>query len=136
MKRISLAGLLCLLTLTLTACAGAKENSHSKVSEKPVVEEMTLSERAYSLKTRESCEAENGTWQRVGLAGRLSCILPTTDAGKACTDGSQCQVTCMLKERNIAPGTAVTGQCHDSTQRFGCRAYVSGGKAGHVLCID
>ncbi|MBB1486797.1 hypothetical protein H4O21_09265 [Oceanospirillum sp. D5] len=121
--------------MTLTACAGTTKDSHN-ASSADTAAKMTLSERAYSLKTRESCEAEGGTWQRVGLARRLSCILPTTDAGKACTDGSQCQVACMLKERNIAPGTPATGQCHDSTQRFGCRAYVSDGKAGHVLCID
>jgi len=36
----------------------------------------------------------------------------------------------------IAPGTAATGVCQATSDRFGCNTPVEDGKAGATLCID
>ena len=100
------------------------------------LKKMTLSQQAESLKTSVSCKAKGGRWEKTGKLQKESCILPTNDAGKSCTDSKQCQVACISLKENIQPETQVIGQCHDSTHKFGCRTYVTDGKAEATLCID
>ena len=40
------------------------------------------------------CLDEGGSWQTSSLSGS-SCVRPTTDAGRACTDDAQCQGLCV-----------------------------------------
>lgn len=70
---------------------------------------------AYCAKgTAAQCTAQGGNWQRVCLMGSLACVVPYADAGKACTDGSEC-----AGKRCLAPQGAGTfpgqgpmqGQC-------------------------
>jgi|GEM_PF-2390373 len=64
--------------------------------------------------TAAQCTASGGHWQRVCMMGTLACVTPYADAGKACTDGSEC-----AGKRCLAPsGTAslpgqgpMQGQC-------------------------
>jgi hypothetical protein len=52
--------------------------------------------------TAAQCTAQGGTWQRVCMMGTLACVVPYSDAGKPCTDGSAC-----AGKRCLAPqGTA------------------------------
>lgn len=64
--------------------------------------------------TAAQCTASGGHWQRICMMGTLACVTPYADAGKACTDGSEC-----AGKRCLAPtGTAslpgqgpMQGQC-------------------------
>ncbi len=51
------------------------------------------------------CEAKGGLWGgTVSGRGRTpGCNLPTSDAGKPCTNDSQCQGSCVPKERMTPP---------------------------------
>ncbi|MBI1685756.1 hypothetical protein [Caulobacter hibisci] len=84
----------------------------------------------------EACTARGGQIETVGRRGLPTCVVPFADAGKACTDGSQCQGGCVL-EGNLEPSDApVTGQCKRSNVQFGCYAKVVGGKATSAICVD
>jgi hypothetical protein len=64
--------------------------------------------------TAAQCTAQGGNWQRVCLLGTLACVTPYADAGKVCTDGSEC-----VGKRCLAPQGSSTfpgqgpmqGQC-------------------------
>ena len=119
--------------LMLAACSGSSVSPDP--SEPPTNTSQSLIEQASSLKTEAACKAEQGEWRKVGRLQRFACVLTAADAGKSCTDGSQCQVACLV-EGDVTPGTEATGQCQATTNQFGCRAFVTNGKAEPALCID
>lgn len=82
-----------------------------------------------------ACSAKGGTIQTVGRAQIQTCVTPYADAGKACTDKSQCQGACIL-EGNLEPRGPVAGQCQKTDRQFGCYARVEGGKATAAICVD
>lgn len=73
------------------------------------------------LTKRASCKAVGSTWWVRDSTGRGSCDWPTKDAGKACTDGSQCESACVyyVKTREQFPDGDVTGVCAES-RHLGC----------------
>ncbi|CAM3614288.1 hypothetical protein [Parendozoicomonas haliclonae] len=126
-------------TLKIAAIAAFSTLLAACTTQSPTVSEidpsLSLSDRAYSIKTQQACEAESGTWRKVGRLQAFACVLPTADAGKACTDSSECQVGCIVEE-HVEPGTKVVGQCMSSTHRFGCNTMVTNGVVEGTLCID
>lgn len=81
------------------------------------------------------CTTAGGEWKKVGLAGNLACVLKTKDAGKSCTDSSQCEERC-LAGIDQTDTTKVVGQCQATNQPFGCFAEIKDGVAEPALCID
>jgi hypothetical protein len=51
-----------------------------------------------------ACAAKGGSIQPVGKAQIPVCVTPYADAGKACTDKSQCQGACVLEGNLEAHG--------------------------------
>lgn len=82
-----------------------------------------------------ACSAKGGTIQPVGKAQIPTCVVPYADAGKACTDKSQCEGHCVL-EGNLEPQGEVTGACQKTNRQFGCYARVVNGKATAAICVD
>lgn len=82
-----------------------------------------------------ACSAKGGTIQPVGRAQIPTCVTPYADAGKACTDKSQCQGQCVL-EGNLEAQGEVTGACQKTDRQFGCYARVINGKATGAICVD
>lgn len=76
--------------------------------------------------TEAACVDAGGRWERGGLAGRLLCVLPTPDAGKACTTAEDCTGFCL----------AQTGTCSTESPMFGCFAIVDLDGAAVTICID
>ena len=71
--------------------------------------------------TREACLASGGAWDDLVGRGHVhGCNLPTSDAGKACTDSKECDGACR------------DGVCSDHRQVRGCGILVG----GRTLCID
>lgn len=120
--------------IAITACNNTKAINDSAAETQNA--EYSLTSFADSLKTQTTCEENGGVWQKVGRLQRFACVLPAPDAGMACTDSSQCQVACVVKQEGVSAGTAVEGVCHSNTLQFGCRTYVTNGKAEATLCID
>ncbi|MBI5939301.1 MAG: hypothetical protein HY859_02630 [Caulobacterales bacterium] len=90
---------------------------------------------------RAQCRAKGGTVGLVGMFGTPACIIPYSDAGKACRDGSDCQGQCIVDldgppGSGPKPGDQTTGQCQKDDQQFGCFATVVDGKAAQALCVD
>ena len=73
--------------------------------------------------TKAACEAAGGQIV-VGLAGP-TCAKPTKDAGKACSDSSQCEGFCL----------AQTKTCTPTSPYFGCFAVLERGQTP-TLCVD
>lgn len=81
------------------------------------------------------CSAKGGTVQPVGRAQIPTCVTPYADAGKACTDKSQCQGAC-IAEGNLEAQGATSGQCQKTDRQFGCYAKVVNGKSTGAICVD
>ena len=107
--------------LTLTACAD---------------EPATVADAPREEPTLENCARLGGYVQRVGLLGREACVVTYKDAGKACTDGSQCEGDCWGEARPFAPGEPAKGTCQPTNMPFGCNSRVNNGVASPVLCVD
>lgn len=61
-----------------------------------------------------------------GLMGP-ACSRPTKDAGRACTDGDQCEGFCL--------DTGKGGQCDAFTLKFGCFPIIEDGRRV-TICVD
>ena len=86
---------------------------------------------------RLACEKAGGMWSRVFLHGPIqysypfSCDFPTTDAGKECTDSSECTTFCLAPGREEARSAdIVVGTCYGRTMfpNQGCFEFVEKGK--------
>jgi putative hemolysin len=83
-----------------------------------------------------ACRAGGG---QVAVRGRLQaelCVRPYADAGRACTDNSQCEGDCITDTMEAAAGESVTGQCQADDHPFGCFAEVEQGRPVRGICID
>ncbi len=82
-----------------------------------------------------ACAAKGGQLHPVGRMQIPHCIVPYADAGKTCSDNSDCSGDCLAT--SIVPtGTATSGTCQRDSDRFGCRQEVVGGMGQAALCID
>lgn len=93
---------------------------------------------------KDSCESQGGQWGPVGLSPKEICVMPTTDAGKVCSDSRDCQSACVanlsvadynnLVKYHIPIHT--TGRCTAWKVGVGCNAYVENGVVNGILCVD
>ena len=89
-----------------------------------------------------ACEEAGGSVVGVCMFGMPACVLPYSDAGKVCTDGSECEGMCVVDETNLGPnnrpevGSAATGVCIADDNPCGCWFEISNGEIQHGLCAD
>jgi hypothetical protein len=118
-----------LVVLLATGC-----QSLSDASEQRHLDRM----RAKSLADidKQKCARDGGTIRGVGMFGLFTCVIPYADAGKACSDTSECRGTCVAPE-GAKPGSKVVGKCQsDSAGVFGCSSAVKDGIVLPGLCND
>ena len=89
----------------------------------------------------EQCKASGGKIEKVGIVGTPACVIPTADAGKTCSDSSECQGRCLVEDwegdRPPRIGTQSKGMCEASNLTFGCIAEVRRGRiATAFVCVD
>lgn len=90
-----------------------------------------------------SCARQGGAIRRVGMSQSPACVIPHADAGRRCTDGSQCAGRCLLNrddpandaQLSVPPGQSV-GRCEASNITFGCLATVDNGQVSATICVD
>jgi hypothetical protein len=85
---------------------------------------------------RAKCEAAGGAVQRVCLAGALACVVPFADAGRSCSDSSECEGLCLVEEGNWEPGALVVGACQEDSNPCWCASEVKQGKIEGGECWD
>lgn len=81
------------------------------------------------------CAAKGGNVRPVCRRQLPQCVIAYADAGKACTDGTQCAGDC-LYEGDAAPGTAAAGRCQADSDPCGCKTPVVDGRVGQGRCVD
>ncbi|WP_407472342.1 hypothetical protein ABFU52_21975 [Xanthomonas campestris pv. campestris] len=116
---------------TLSACSNTPTTQPSQaagVTPAPSTSTSTSTDAA-------ACTAKGGQMRPVGRMQTPRCVVPYADAGKTCTDNSDCSGDCLAT--SIVPaGTATSGTCQRDSDRFGCRQEVVGGMGQAALCID
>jgi len=91
---------------------------------------------------KESCEALGGRWGRIGLSLEEQCNLPTSDAGKECSDSDECEGSCIAElseedwEKAIYGVVYTKGKCTAWIITIGCHPFVEDGKVEGILCVD
>lgn len=78
---------------------------------------VTLTNRQLAL-AKQACVQCNGTWGTFGYVRKEQCNCKTTDAGKQCFDGNDCQGYCLF-QRYDSDGRE-EGQCSDQQHIVGC----------------
>jgi len=88
-----------------------------------------------ALVREKACKRSGGTWKPVGMARSMACITGYPDAGKSCTDSSQCKGGC-LYDHQRSNGNQVFGKCKEDNNNFGCSMFVKNGKRAGGMCVD
>lgn len=66
---------------------------------------------------------------------RPTCIVPTKDANKPCSDSSQCIGRCIDKSDETV-GITKNGRCEADNDTAGCFSEVQQGKRTGMICVD
>ena len=84
------------------------------------------------------CESVGGRVERAGRLGAEHCIQDLPDAGKVCSDESDCIGRCVIEDSDDEParGTTSNGVCEATDDQFGCTTLVNGGVIEGTLCVD
>ena len=84
-----------------------------------------------------SCKTAGGDWRPICRMQKPACVMTFKDAGKSCTDGSQCEGgKCVAEVTTATPGVASTGKCVTNSDPCGCATLIIDGKTGPSLCAD
>lgn len=114
-----------LFTLLLAACSSNRSAS-----------ETSGATAAKTPNFAQQCERSGGSWTRGGIALFYGCLRTAPDAGKSCTDSSQCSHHCNAAPgTSPAPGTATSGQCQADNNYKGCHIEIRKGIAQPRYCV-
>ena len=83
-----------------------------------------------------ACARRGGQWQRVCRAQDLMCVTATKDAGKQCTDESECERRCLYEGATAKPDGAVTGACQRDNDPCGLFTDVIKGRKGATVLMN
>jgi hypothetical protein len=78
-----------------------------------------------------ACAARGGTVRPVCRMQRPACVIAYEDAGKACTDGDQCEGRCVVLTGDGSKG----GVCEADSDPCGCTTELIGGVPSSN-CVD
>jgi hypothetical protein len=111
------------LVAMLLACSGCVREPMPGVGDKQL-----------SIAERGKCTSQGGNVGQI-LPGFEGCIRQTTDGGKSCSDGSQCEGTCNAPS-SAKFGVSAIGTCSAVVNRMRCVNLVIQGKASGEVCFD
>ena len=121
-----------LATQPATPAARRRRNEDGAAPLAPLVPAKRKAARA---QTESDCKACNGTWGVHGISPTPSCNCRTSDAGKRCRDGIECEGLCTAAEtpeRQVTdPGPPargfLVGRCSAFATVFGCYRPIDNG---------
>jgi hypothetical protein len=116
--------MLCVLVASLSSCTNSVRSERA-------------SDARWSLGalSQSDCEAVDGIWKGVPEAEYALCVRKATDAGRPCSDGSQCIVGCVMSG-SVEVGVKTRGICRGNDSGYGCFQEVRRGIAQDVICND
>jgi hypothetical protein len=127
----------------LAACtpsenSDAQNEEEEQSSEEPKsIEEMR--EEALAAIDQEACAQAGGEVRQEGMLGLPRCVIPYEDAGKVCSDGSDCEGRCLasddVSDYEAEPGE-IQGRCEADDSPFGCYAEIHDGTLEGMICVD
>lgn len=86
--------------------------------------------------TESDCSAAGGTWTPIeSLRENRYCDLKTSDAGRWCVDGMQCQGECVASDKAKA-GSLVVGHCSEHSQDYGTTKLVKWGRVKDPVSVQ
>lgn len=113
-----------------------KTTTNSEYQYKPVRFNLSSPDAEPSEVEKQACAKVGGKVQRAGLRGSYHCVQTYPDAGKICSDSSECVGQCRTVSSR-AMGKPGTGTCQNIDVPFGCFALVNNGMVdGAMLCVD
>lgn len=83
-----------------------------------------------------ACLAKGGVIRPVCLSQTLQCVIPYPDAGRPCTDRSQCKGECRAVSPRSGQGARAKGVCQANNDPCGCRTLIIKGRIGPSTCAD
>lgn len=93
-----------------------------------------------SVPTAAQCAAVGAFLDQRGLFGKPMCVRRFSDAGKVCSDKSDCIGRCIIEDKgqlqSLAIDTGTTGQCQADDRLFGCYAEIVNGRVTERVCVD
>ena len=84
------------------------------------------------LGDEQGCLDAGGRWEDWGGDGEQACNLPTSDAGRPCTDSRECESYCEAPQ-GTEPGDSVEGACY-GWKHASCMQEVRDGAAEPEWC--
>ncbi len=84
----------------------------------------------------ETCEANGGRVRGVCMFGTPACVIPFSDAGKPCSDSSECEGFCWNEDWGLEQGDNATGQCTANAQDCKCGVEILAGIVDGGICED
>ena len=122
--------------VVLAACAAKTDTTDASATPPPAQSAAATPGDSTDLT---NCAARGGVVDTVGRMQRQVCRVPYADAGKACSNKSDCTARCILdrEEGDSEPANGpVTGKCQQYQTQFGCFTEVDGGQAKATICVD
>jgi pimeloyl-ACP methyl ester carboxylesterase len=84
-----------------------------------------------------ACQARGGEVRPVCRRQVPRCVVRYPDAGKRCSNKSDCQGRCLVDgERSLRPGDPANGRCEEDDDPCGCKFEVKNGKLAGGICVD
>lgn len=121
--------LLVIIIILITGCA----TTNDKSMDESIIE---LRRDALARIDIMACLDRGGVIQSVCMFGVPSCVEKYMDAGKPCSDSTECAGKCRIEDEFVEVGTQTTGFCSADSDPCGCFQLIVKGKAEHALCAD
>ena len=133
-----------LAALTLAACAAPPADQPSGaafigIDGKPLVTaagEIDSTVQEALTADPEACAKAGGSLRPVCRMQKPMCLITFTDAGKSCTDGSQCASGRCTAKLADPSGGAASGRCAATNDPCGCYTRIEDGVAQPTICVD
>lgn len=84
-----------------------------------------------------ACAKAGGDLRPVCRMQKPMCLITFSDAGKTCSDGSDCgSGRCVASEKGAAKSGPATGVCRPTNDPCGCYTRIEDGVAQPTICVD
>jgi len=126
-----------LLILILSFATTIATVSHASEIDKSKAEPLNqIKQNALAKIDVLACLNHGGVIKGVCMSGLPTCVQQYLDAGKKCSDSTQCAGECRVEHDFVKKGLPIMGYCSADNDPCGCFQLVKSGIAQATLCVD